>query len=260
MKSNNVEITYEQVKAMGLYFFETLGKLANGLSQEEIAKREAKNKPTTLMQAIAEVICPDNEFAGTYQCYSQRTFDQGNAGDPYEYTGLQIKFTLPSGISITIDTKYCQIQAQHYKNRFQIGMGQKLIQKLDDLGMALWQDWDDAPDSMIEKLRNVEDDQAWMDGYFDETWSDPANSSRPVALKSQFVRDVEAGFYPRGKITYREDCSSKRDNYFNNRYDVQQFYKAEREKFQASLEEDARRAKFRDYKSFAPKPKKASSM
>ena len=266
MNTNTSTISYEDVKKMAFYFFETLSRLANRtFTEEQIAARKAKGQAITLMQAINEVITPDdvmgidpitkeeivvghkpNKYSGAYKCYSQRCFDQGNAGDPYEYTGVQFSFRLENGISITIDTKYANIRAQHYYNKYDIGMGLKLCKELDDLGSALWQDWDDTPDSLIEKMRQVEDEDAWWDDDYmyteRKTWSRPTDSRNYSKLESDFERDCQGGI----RYTSRE-WDGHSGIHFNG--EVRRFYLAELEKQERmrreAREKDARKEAFK---------------
>lgn len=260
------EITYEDVKKMAFYFFETMSRLANhSFTEEQIAARKAKGQAITLMQAINEVITPDdvmgvdpitketivvghkpNKYSGSYKCYSQRCFDQGNAGDPYEYTGVQFNFRLANGISITVDTKYANIRAQFYSAKYDIGIGRKLCKELDDLGAALWQDWDDAPESLIEKMRQCEDEDAWWDDDYmyteRKTWSRPTEYRNYSKLESDFERDCRGGV----RYTQRE-WDGHAGLYFNG--EVRRFYQAvlaEQERARRECREaDARREQYK---------------
>lgn len=261
--AKKTEIAYKDVKKMAFYFFETLSRLANRtFTEEQLEARRAKGQAITLMQAINEVITPDdvmgtdpitkeeivvghkpNKYRGSYKCYSQRCFDQGNAGDPHEYTGVQFSFKLPGGVSITIDTKYCNIRAQFGPDKYDLSMGQKLCKELDDLGSALWQDWDDTPDGLIEKIRQCDDEDAWWDDdclYMkSETSPDPANTEKAVSFESQFVKDARGGV----KYTDREE------DYFSYHYASRDMYyqllNEQNELRRKCREADARREKYK---------------
>lgn len=225
----------KQVKAKDLvfYFFETLSKLAQGkYTEDELQARREKGKAASIVQAINELITPDdvlgidkatgeevvighkpNRYRGTYSLYSQRCFDQGNTGDPTEYAGIKISFTTKE-IGMQIDTKFGKING-YGKNgdRYSLGMGKTLIERLDDIGEALWSEWGDSiweathsTESMIERLRNVEDEQTWSydDDYFyteQKTWSRPTDSRNYSRLETNFERDVRGGI----KYTDRDD-------------------------------------------------------
>lgn len=208
-EEETVEIKYNDVKDMGFYFHDNLSRLANHMyTVEQLQKRKEAGKPTSLMQAIAELIAPDNAYKGTYKCYSQRAFDQGNAGDPYEYTGIQVTAQMPNGMNVTIDTHYGDIKVT-YKNdlRYSMSMGQKLMSELDKIGEALWADWDDNPDSITKKLRDVEDEETWLESNEDykyneaRVWSRPTDERNYSKLESKFERDVRGGI----KYTNREE-------------------------------------------------------
>lgn len=216
---------------MAFYFFETLSKLAQGkFTEAELQARREKGKAASLVQAINELITPDdiiemvngkeeivghkpNKYRGTYNLYSQRSFDQGNCGDPHEYTGIKISFRVKD-ISVQIDTHWGNIQAFGKQGeKYSLGMGKTLIERLDDIGEALWSEWGDriweatnSTESMIERLRNVEDDQTWKydDDYFyaeQKTWSRPTDSRNYSRLETNFERDVRGGI----KYTTRDD-------------------------------------------------------
>lgn len=209
---------------MAFYFFETLSKLAQGkFTEAELQARREKGKAASLVQAINEIVTPDdviamvngkeevvghqpNKYRGTYDLYSQRCFDQGNCGDPHEYTGIKISFRVKD-INVQIDTHWGNIQTFGKDGeKYSIGMGKTLIERLDEIGEALWAEYDDSAESMIEKLRNIEDDQTWSydEDYFymkHQTWSRPTETRNYSKLQTQFERDIAGGI----KYTNRTD-------------------------------------------------------
>lgn len=234
------EIGYEDVKAMCFYFFDTLSRLSMGkFTPEQIAARQEKGQACTLMQAIAEVIAPGNNFGGSYRCYSQRAFDQGNAGDPYEYTGVEFSFTLKDGIQITINTKYGNIRARYYSFKYDLGMGPKLMKDLDDLGMALWQDWDDNPQTLSAKLDQIDREETYMAARERDYMY--CSSDRD----SDFQQDVAGGI----KYTSREE-DPYAGRYF--RYQSYDFYMEEVKKYREALAEEKAKEARKQYRVLKP--------
>ena len=197
--------TYKNAsEKMCFYFFEALSKLAQGkYTEAELQARREKGKAASLMQAISELITPEdngqpNKYRGSYSCYSQRTFDQGNCGDPHEYTGLKITFKVKD-VSMSIDTHWGNISAYGKGGeKYQLSMGKTLMERLDDIGEALWADWDDSAESMVEKLRDIEDDQTWSydEDYFyteQKTWSRATDERNYSRLETNFERDCRGG-------------------------------------------------------------------
>jgi len=237
-KKGESEVKYEDVKGMSFYMFETLSKLAQGMyTEEELKARREKGKATTLMQAVAEMIVPDEGMKGTYRCYSQRAFDQGNSGEPYEYTGVQISFKLKNGMYITVDTHYGNIQVSYKDMKHSMGMGQKLMSELDKIGEALWADWDDNPDSITKKLRDVEDEETWLESNEDykyteaRIWSRPTDEHNYSKLESEFERDVRGGI----KYTNREeDPVAGRNFNYKARQDYKDIIAEQKRKFAES--------------------------
>lgn len=197
-------------KEIGFHFWEAMSKMAaNRLTDEEIAARKAKGKPVTLMEAVAELIVPEddgpNKYNGTYRCYSVRSFDQGNCGNPAEYAGIQISFKV-GGCAVQIDTKYGNIRVWKGSEMWQMSLGKQLIDKLDDIGQALWAEWDDSTAEMVETLREVEDQQTWLlDEDYEyleqQSWSGQTDSRSYSVLRSAFERDIAGGI----RYTDRDD-------------------------------------------------------
>jgi hypothetical protein len=189
------------------------------------------------MQAVAEMIVPDEGLKGTYRCYSQRAFDQGNSGEPYEYTGVQISFKLQNGMYITVDTHYGNIQVTYKDMKHSMSMGQKLMSELDKIGEALWADWDDNPDSITKKLRDVEDEETWLESSEDykyneaRVWSRPTDDRNYSKLESEFERDVRGGI----KYTKREeDPMAGRNFNYKARQDYKDIIAEQKRKFAES--------------------------
>ena len=204
--------------------WESLSKLAQNLyTVEEIAARRQRGKATTFVEAINEIITPDevlgknsfgeevvighqpNKYRGTYSLYSQRAYDQGNCGDPQEYTGIKISFKAKE-IAVNIDSHWGNIQGfGKGGEKYQLSLGKTVMERLDDIGEALWADWT-PEENICEKLREVEEDQMWSydDDYFymqQKTWSRATDERNYSRLETQFERDCRGGI----KYTNRKD-------------------------------------------------------